>query len=197
MKLYALLVMYKSENPQKLKGAFDVSSFSFFQRKSVEEFMNFTAKIMTERTQVGDRTSVTEGEYFCHVFVRADCLVGVCLSDQEYPPRVAHTLLGKVLDDFTLTVPRDQWTLGKEVAGFNGSLEIYMKKYQDPHQVDPMMKMEKDLDETKIILHQSIEAVLERDEKLHDLVAKSEELSEGSKLFYKTVPKQGCCSSLN
>ena len=48
-----------------------------------------------------------------------------------------------------------------------------MKKYQDPHQVDPMMKMEKDLDETKIILHKSIEAVLERDEKLHDLVAKS------------------------
>ena len=88
----------------KLTFAFAVSSFSFFQRKSVEEFMNFTAKIMTERTQVGDRTSVTEGEYFCHVFVRADCLVGVCLSDQEYPPRVAHTLLGKVLDDFTLTV---------------------------------------------------------------------------------------------
>ena len=104
MKLYALAVFYKSENPHKLKGAFDVSSFSFFQRSSVQEFMNFTAKIMTERTQVGDRTSVTEGEYFCHVFVRPDCLVGVCLSDQEYPPRVAHTLLGKVLDDFTLTV---------------------------------------------------------------------------------------------
>ena len=104
MKLYALLVMYKSDSPQMLKGAFDVSSFSFFQRSSVQEFMNFTAKIMTERTQVGDRSSVTEGEYYCHVFVRPDCLVGVCLSDQEYPPRVAHTLLGKVLDDFTLTV---------------------------------------------------------------------------------------------
>ena len=103
----------------------------------------------------------------------------------------------QVLDDFTLTVPRDQWTGGTEVAGFTGSLEIYMKKYMDPCQVDPMMKMEKDLDETKIILHRSIEAVLERDEKLHDLVAKSDELSEGSKMFYKTVPKQGCCSSLN
>ena len=103
----------------------------------------------------------------------------------------------QVLDDFTLTVPRDQWTGGSEVAGFTGSLEIYMKKYMDPCQVDPMMKMEKDLDETKIILHRSIEAVLERDEKLHDLVAKSDELSEGSKMFYKTVPKQGCCSSLN
>lgn len=96
-----------------------------------------------------------------------------------------------------MQVPRDQWTKGSEVAGFTGSLEVYMKKYQDPYNVDPMMKLEKDIDETKIILHQSIEAVLERDEKLHDLVAKSEELSEGSKLFYKTVPKQGCCSSLN
>ena len=72
-----------------------------------------------------------------------------------------------------------------------------MKKYQDPCNVDPMLKMEKEIDETKIILHQSIEAVLERDEKLHDLVAKSEELSEGSKLFYKTVPKQGCCAKLS
>jgi synaptobrevin family protein YKT6 len=150
-----------------------------------------------EGTQIGDRQSITEGEYKCHVYIRPDCLVGVSLTDHEYPHRVAHTLLTKVLDDFTLTVPRDQWTTGTEVAGFAGSLEIYMKKYQDPYSVDPMMKMEKDIDETKIILHQSIEAVLERDEKLHDLVAKSEELSEGSKLFYKTVPKQGCCSSLN
>lgn len=104
MKIFSLLVMYKGEDPHKLKGACDVSSFSFFQRSSVQEFMNFTAKIMTERTQIGDRTSVTEGEYMCHVFIRPDCLVGVCISDQEYPHRVAHTLLTKVLDDFTLTV---------------------------------------------------------------------------------------------
>lgn len=197
MKLFALLVMYKDESPTRLKAAFDVSSFSFFQRSSVQDFMGFTAKLMAERTQIGDRQSISEGEYMCHVFVRADSLIGVCLSDQEYPKMVAHKLLTKVLDDFTLTVPRDQWTGGTEVAGFTGSLEIYIKKYMDPCQVDPMMKMEKDLDETKIILHRSIEAVLERDEKLHDLVAKSDELSEGSKMFYKTVPKQGCCSSLN
>ena len=63
---------------------------------SIPEFMGFTAKIMAERTQVGDRQSITEGEYMCHVFVRADSLIGVCLSDHEYPHRVAHTLLTKV-----------------------------------------------------------------------------------------------------
>ncbi len=105
MKIYSLLVMYKGDpSPHKLKGACDVSSFSFFQRSSVQEFMNFTAKIMAERTQIGDRQSVMEGEYMCHAFVRADCLVGVCITDQEYPHRVAHTLLTKVLEDFTLTV---------------------------------------------------------------------------------------------
>ena len=36
MKLFALLVMYKDESPTRLKAAFDVSSFSFFQRSSVQ-----------------------------------------------------------------------------------------------------------------------------------------------------------------
>ena len=105
MKIYSLLVLYKIDpTPYTLKSAHDLSSFSFFQRSSIQEFMNFTAKIMTERTQIGDRQSVTEGEYKCHVYIRPDCLVGVCLTDHEYPNRVAHTLLAKILDDFTLTV---------------------------------------------------------------------------------------------
>ena len=60
------------------------------------DFMGFTAKLMAERTQIGDRQSISEGEYMCHVFVRADSLIGVCLSDQEYPKMVAHKLLTKV-----------------------------------------------------------------------------------------------------
>jgi synaptobrevin family protein YKT6 len=105
MKLFSLLVYYKGEpSPHMLKAAHDLSSFSFFQRSSVQEFMTFTAKILTERTNIGDRQSVTEGEYMCHVFVRSDGLTGVCLSDHEYPPRVAHTLVTKVMEDFSLTV---------------------------------------------------------------------------------------------
>ena len=105
MKIFSILVLYKGDpSSHTLKCAHDLSSFSFFQRSSVQEFMNFTGKIMTERTQIGDRQSVTEGEYKCHVYIRPDCLVGVSLTDHEYPHRVAHTLLTKVLDDFTLTV---------------------------------------------------------------------------------------------
>ena len=54
-----------------------------------------------ERTSIGARQSVKEAEYYCHVFVRGDSLTGVCFSDHEYPPRVAHTLLARVLEDFS------------------------------------------------------------------------------------------------
>ena len=36
----------------------------------------------------------------CHCYVRTDGLVGVCVSDEEYQTRVAHSLITKILDDF-------------------------------------------------------------------------------------------------
>ena len=86
--------------------------------------------------------------------------------------------------------------MSKEVDGFNGPLDVHLKKYQDPNQADPMTKVQNELEETKIILHDTIKAVLDRGEKLDDLVAKSEDLSMQSKTFYKTAKKtNSCCGS--
>ena len=117
MKLFALVVLYKPESgePVILKGGYDLSSFSFFQRTSVQEFIKFTSKIMADKTAAGARQSVKEAEYMCHCFARDDSLAGICMADEEYPHRVAHTLISKILDDFTGQVPRDQWAAGAEV----------------------------------------------------------------------------------
>ena len=48
------------------------------------------------------------------------------------------------------------------------------------------MKIQKELDETKIVLHKTIESVLERGEKIDSLVEKSDGLSAQSKMFYST-----------
>lgn len=50
------------------------------------------------------------------------------------------------------------------------------------------MKIQKELDETKIVLHKTIESVLQRGEKIDDLVAKSDGLSAQSKMFYSECP---------
>ena len=117
MKIFSLLVLYKASDAGQakiLKSAHDLSSFGFFQRSSVEEFLKFTAKIITERTTQGARSSVKEQEYLAHVFVRSDNLAAVLISDEEYPKRVAHTLLNKVLEEFSKSVPSQQWPLLNE-----------------------------------------------------------------------------------
>lgn len=53
------------------------------------------------------------------------------------------------------------------------------------------MKIQKELDETKIVLHKTIESVLQRGEKIDDLVAKSDGLSAQSKMFYSESPLSG------
>jgi synaptobrevin family protein YKT6 len=106
-------------------------------------------------------------------------------------------MLQRIMEDFTGQVPREEWLTGQEVSKYVGQLEVYLKKYQDPAQCDSMSRLQTDLDETKIILHNTIEAVLQRGEKLDDLVDKSEALSMQSKTFYKTARKTNACCGMN
>uniref|UniRef100_A0A8C7ZXU9 YKT6 v-SNARE homolog (S. cerevisiae) n=1 Tax=Oryzias sinensis TaxID=183150 RepID=A0A8C7ZXU9_9TELE len=189
MKLYSLSVLYKGATKSNLlKAAFDLSSFSFFQRSSVQEFMTFTSALIVERTSQGTRASVKEQEYLCHVYVRNDSLGAVVIADTEYPQRVCFTLLDKVLDEFSRQVDSIDWPTGCPEKINYKALDIHLAKYQNPREADAMTKVQAELDETKIILHNTMESLLERGEKLDDLVAKSEHLGNQSK---------PCCSYLN
>ncbi|KAJ8720236.1 hypothetical protein PYW07_012279 [Mythimna separata] len=194
VKIYGLGVLYKGVNSATiLKSAYNLQSFSIFQRGSVQEFMGFVSKTIVERTQPASRQSVKEGEYMLQVYVRADNLAGVLISDHEYPNRVAHTLITKILDEFTAAVPASQWPTATEDRTDFHLLPEYLTRYQNPREADALTKIQNDLDETKIILHDTIKAVLERGEKLDDVVAKTESLSTQSKLFYKTARKTNSC----
>ncbi|KAM0749878.1 snare protein YKT6 [Meredithblackwellia eburnea MCA 4105] len=180
----------------------DLSSFSFYQRSSIQEFMNFFSRTVSERTSAGQRQSIQENNYTAHVYSRAsDNLAGVIVTDEEYPVRVVYSLLNKILEEFTTKVSKDVWEAkaresrasGKQALVDYPALNEYIVKYQDPKQADTIMKVQQELDETKIILHKTIESVLERGEKLDSLVDKSAALSQSSKTFYKTAKKQNSC----
>ena len=78
---------------------------------------------------------------------------------------MAHQLLGKILDEFLSRYPRSSWANTNAEVPFP-ALKEYITKYQDPQAADSIMKIQKELDETKIVLHKTIESVLERG-KLH------------------------------
>lgn len=67
---------------------------------------------------------------------------------------------------------------------------------QDPHQADKLAKIQADLDETKVVLHRTIESMLERGEKLDNLVDKSQDLSMASQMFYKQARKTNSCCKM-
>ncbi|KAK3825913.1 MAG: snare Ykt6 [Benniella sp.] len=183
MKLYAIFIIYKNAT---IAEARDLSSFGFFQRSSVGEFMTFMAQTLASKTKDGVRQSVEESNYLGHVYSRGGGLSGVVVSDNEYLPRVAFSLLNKVLDEFTTKYPSNtKWVSGQCPYP---ELQQYLNHYEDA-----ISKVQNELDETKIILHKTIEAVLERGERMESLVERSDVLSAQSKMFYKTAKKQNSC----
>ena len=67
---------------------------------------------------------------------------------------------------------------------------------QDAAQADKLTKIQRDLDETKVTLHQTIEGMLARGEKLENLVDKSSDLSMASQMFYKQARKTNSCCKM-
>ncbi|KAG6879815.1 hypothetical protein C0992_011366 [Termitomyces sp. T32_za158] len=211
MKIFSISVVLAPPSGASvaLTSASDLSSFSFYQKGSVGEFMTFFSKTVAERTPQGQRQSVQENNYIAHVYNRggAEQLAAVIITDQEYPVRPAFSLLTKLLDEFTAQIPQSSFS---NPATINfPSINTYIQKYQDPRQADTIMRVQQELDETKIVLvrsnvrrslylglnlvifqHKTIESVLQRGEKLDNLVDRSNALSAQSKMFYKTAKKE-------
>ena len=102
-----------------------------------------------------------EQERLSHVYMRNDSLAGVVVADSEYPSRLAFTLLEKVLDKFSKQVDRVDWPTGfPDTIQYTG-LDSHLSRYQNPQEADPMTKVQAELDETKIILHNTMESLLE------------------------------------
>lgn len=195
MHIYYIGVVKTGGDGTELARAKDMSSFSFFERSSVDQFMSFFANTVATRTKAGERQSIEEGNYIGHVYARTEGVAGVIIADKEYPTRVAFSVLNKVLDEYLAAHPKSDWINATQPTAATSftPLDEYLKRYQDPHAADPLLKVQRELDDTKIVLHKTIESVLQRGEKLDTLVDKSEALSSSSRMFYKQAKRTNSC----
>lgn len=153
MKVYLVAVSRHQKPPVLLAVQHDLSSFSFFQRGSVAEGMNFFVSTIVERTQPGGRQTVEQSNYTGHVYCRQDGLAACVICDSEYPQRTAFTVVAKILDEFTAKFPPNKQAFGHaNTAQMYPELAQHLIKMQDPASQDPFMKVQKELDETKIVL---------------------------------------------
>ncbi|TVU36983.1 hypothetical protein EJB05_18945, partial [Eragrostis curvula] len=157
-----------------LANATDVSHFGYFQRPSAREFILFVARTVALRTPPGQRQSV-------HCYNQNGLCV-IAFTDDHYPVRSAFSLLNKVLEEYQNTFGESWRTAKTDVTEPWQYLSDALTKYQDPTEADKLLKIQRDLDETKIILHKTIDSMLARGERLDSLVAKSSDLSAASQI---------------
>lgn len=199
MKIFAFTIMSWREGlaqPIMLSNAFDLSSFGYFQRGSVREFIVFFCRTLLARTSRGQRQSVDHENYVVHIHLRADGLGGIAVCDQEYPQRVAYTALSQLMSEFS-EIHRDVWPTFKEDHLFPfPNIEKAIVDFQDPAKADKLVKVQEDLEKTIAVVHKTIDSVLDRGTKLENLVKQSEDLGLQSKLFYQSAADTNKCCVL-
>lgn len=193
MKIFAICFLKLDPIQGKasiISAAYDTSDVSFFQRSSAEEFCRFLAVTFAERVPKNCRHSLQEGEKTGHLFTDQRGYSCVVIADKEYPSRVAFDLISKCLS----AVSSD--STEKSLIEVDTFIKKAIQDYQTPENIDAILRVQKDLEETKIVLHQTISSLLVRGEKLDELVAKSDQLGVQSKVFFKTAKKTNSCCAM-
>lgn len=103
MKLLAV-ALYRQQGPDAdpvtLGLAAELSSFGYFQRGSVKEMLAFLSKTIVQRTVPGQRQTVKQEDYYCHVHMRDGGIAGVAVTDKDYPTIAAFSVIGKALEEY-------------------------------------------------------------------------------------------------
>jgi len=184
---------------------FDLSNFGFFTRGTVKEFLSFASREIVARTTPGGKQSVKHHmntdvvaatDFMCHCSISFKKLGCCIITDNEYPMRVGYEFIHKATDEIIAAYSDKIYSITVDTSLKMANIEQLFVKYQQPKEVDSIMKLQQNIDETKGILLQTLDSLLIRGEKLEDLVAKSQDLSFHSKAFMKSSKDLNKCCTI-
>ena len=185
------LTIFKTADGQKpvmLSSALDVSSFGWMERSGVGEFLVFASRTLAERVGPG-LSSVMQEQYLSYCYKDTDGMACVLMCEEQYPKRAAISIITETLREYKVTYQGRYERATADNCISAPELQQKLTRYQDPLEADKLLKIEKELEETKCIMYSNIDALLARGEKIDDLVAKTNDLSTQTKGFYKTSKK--------
>jgi synaptobrevin family protein YKT6 len=176
MKVFSIC-LYHNDIP--IKQSFNLESFGFFEKRLAKEMLSAISKTCIDRTIKGSCVRVDKDDKYCMTL--STNVMSVCVTcDQEYPQRVTYKMCSDIIHKNDLNI----------------DLDDLITKSQDPKNIDKILFIQQNVDETKEVLHKTINQLLERGEKLDDLILKSDQLSAVSKQFYKEAQKHNrCCKA--
>ncbi len=175
MKLYSILLY--SQSGELVSQAHDLSSFGYFTRGPINQFIGFATNLVASRIAPDEPNIIIQGAFHIYSLKNSN---GCCciVTDAEYPDKPAFYICSRVLQ-----------LQPSQLSQLNSMLS----KYADPTKISKPEMVQNELEQTKAILNKTINSLLTRGEKLDDMVEKSAHLSMQTKEFYKRSRGNDCC----
>jgi len=207
MKVHGIAVCYwaggsgaetkEGDKPIILAQVHEVSDVSWLQRSTVRQVLTAVTRIFVQRCKLGDRIAAVHEGQVVHVHRTSAGLAAVVITDEEYPSRVAFHLASQLITTTQNKYANDAWKQLSENGAKLSELDEAIVQYQDPKKVDSISRVQGELDETMDIMRKNIDKVLDRGVALDDLMARSDDLSSNSKLFYNTARSHNRCCTIS
>jgi synaptobrevin family protein YKT6 len=118
------------EEPTLLGLAADVASFGYFQRSAVTEMITFLSKTIVQRTQPGQRQTVQQDDYFCHVHVRDSGIAAIVVADKEYPNTAGFAVVAKTIDELVQQLGEGWRSAAGQVPAAQDVCQQSLTRYQ-------------------------------------------------------------------
>mmetsp|Transcript_31762 Transcript_31762/g.107756 ORF Transcript_31762/g.107756 Transcript_31762/m.107756 type:complete len:185 (+) Transcript_31762:72-626(+) len=156
-------------------------------------FPTITRVLLGKIPEQDGKMSYVYDQYVFH-YVVENKMTFLCMADESFKRRVPFAFLDDVKNRFFATYG-DKGQAAIAFAyneDFGRTIQKQLEFYNGP-QADQFATVHKKLDDVKNVMVQNIEMVLERGEKLDNLVERSDDLSKQSKMFYKQARKTNSC----
>lgn len=197
MSLYCLSILKQTDYNNSaifLYQEYDVSSFNFLTRHYALEIFNFLSRSLCDsKNTKEDKHILVHNQYVFHVLKVVD-IVAVVVTSSDYLDGIAFSLAKKTIYQLLDEYPKVISLTTVDTYIKSDSIKQLFILYKNQLQASKIHKIQHNLDETLSITTNLLEKILERGQKLDDLVEQSNDLSNSTRVFYKkTKELNRCC----
>ena len=214
VKLYGLLIVKRVKNRDICKhiilsGHILIPLHAIYFKKSIKQIAGEYGKFIATKMELGttkiythkdkkNTSSQTCKKYKINITTRHNGLIGVLVTDDNYPRRISLTIIQNILDKFELKYNINDLNGIKDycVSKFNKECHNILKANKDPSQSDDIYKTQKEVEDIKNIMEENIDKILDRGEKIEDIIERTNELDSNAYDFYRSAKKLACCKIL-
>ncbi|KAK2963479.1 putative Vesicle-associated membrane protein [Blattamonas nauphoetae] len=147
-----------------------------------------TRKILEKLPSTESKMSYRYDDFTYHYMVKSH-LCYMCLTDNSFDAKVAFSYLSALQQSFSSKYGERAYSASSNsMRDYNDTMRTLMTDYSGKS-VDRIARAQQDVADTKQIMEQNIEKILNRGEKLDLLVEQSEELDQAASQFQKSSKK--------